>query len=114
MSDSLQDTRLDADQSESVFTIHASSELMLAITNDILDLSKIEAGKIELEAVPVDVCALVQSLVRGNNSWASAKGVSVVGIVDPALAQYNFIYADPTRLNQLLTNLLTNGQTEGA
>ena len=42
MSDSLQDTQLDADQAESVFTIHASSELMLAITNDILDFSKIE------------------------------------------------------------------------
>jgi signal transduction histidine kinase len=45
MSDSLKDTPLDADQSESVFTIHASSELMLAITNDILDLSKSKMGE---------------------------------------------------------------------
>ena len=44
MSDSLQETELDAEQQESVFTIHASSELMLAITNDILDLSKIEVS----------------------------------------------------------------------
>jgi signal transduction histidine kinase len=46
--------------------------------------------------------------VRGNASWAAEKGVSVVGAIDPALGPFNFIYADPTRLNQLLTNLLSN------
>jgi len=62
----------------------------------------------------MDVSALVSSLVRGNGSWAAEKGVTVVGSIDPALQQFNFIYADPTRLNQLLTNLLSNGTTRRA
>ena len=56
----------------------------------------------------MDVSALVNSLVRGTCSWAAEKGVSVVGKIDPAIGAYNFVYADPTRLNQLLMNLISN------
>ena len=129
MSDSLRDTSLDAEQAESVFTIHASSELMLTITNDVLDLSKLAAGRLELEAIPVDVAAMVHSLVRANAGWAAEKGVAVQASIDPRLWELTaglaapvswvenanptsrgtcFVYADPTRLNQMMMNLLSN------
>ena len=106
MSDCLQGTVLDEDQAESVFTIHASSELMLAITNDILDLSKIEVGKIELDLVEIDLVALVYSLVRANNAHAAEKGIQVVGKLGSNVPRY--IRADPTRINQMLSNLISN------
>jgi signal transduction histidine kinase len=84
------------------------------VTNDVLDLSKIEAGYIELESVPVDVTELVASLVRGNRVWAAEKGVTVQARIDPHITQCrrNWIFADPTRLNQLLLNLLSNGASQ--
>ena len=85
--------------------IHTSGTHLLSLINDILDLSKIEAGKIELEwtTLPVselvnDVCATVQSLMARNNN-------QFVVLCDDALGN---IESDQTKLRQILLNLLSN------
>ncbi|MGQ0456443.1 MAG: ATP-binding protein [Hyphomicrobium sp.] len=83
-----------------------SGQGLLTIINDILDLSKIEAGKIELESAPVDVAALVDDAVKLFSERASSKGLDIAVFVSrdaPAI-----ITGDPVRLNQILTNLLNN------
>jgi signal transduction histidine kinase len=107
MSDLLRDSPLDSEQTDAVFTIHASSELMRCIVDDILDFSKIQAGRIELEMLEIDLYALLDSLVRANNMHGQERSVTVKGRVDPRVPRY--IVADPTRLNQMLGNLISNG-----
>ena len=93
-------------QSERLEVIRQSGENLLAILNDILDLSKIEAGKLELEIVDFDL----ETLVRGSHSAftaiANKKGLSFgLTIEDAARAVYR---GDPTRVRQMLYNLIAN------
>jgi CheY-like chemotaxis protein/HPt (histidine-containing phosphotransfer) domain-containing protein len=87
-------------------TVQDSSQSLLTILNDILDYSKIEAGKLELECVPTrprDVAESVGELLR---SAAQAKDVTLLVLVSPDLPQC--VLTDPTRLRQILLNLLGN------
>ena len=86
--------------------IQDSGNSLLAILNDVLDLSKIEAGRLELERVPVCLPALAdgaQSILR---SQAEAKGLSLRLDLAPDLPDW--VEGDPTRLRQILLNLLSN------
>jgi len=79
---------------------------LLAIINDILDLSKVEAGKIDLEAIALSPHGLVDgavSLLRGD---AIAKGIALETRIAPDVPAW--VSGDPTRLRQILLNLLTN------
>jgi PAS domain S-box-containing protein len=79
---------------------------LLAIINDILDLSKVEAGRIDLEAIPLSPAGLVQgalALVRGE---ALKKGLVLESTVAPDVPSW--VNGDPTRLRQILLNLLSN------
>jgi CheY-like chemotaxis protein len=79
---------------------------LLAIINDILDLSKVEAGKIDLEAIPLSPAAIVGgalALVRGE---AGKKGIALDSTIAPDVP--NWVTGDPTRLRQILLNLLSN------
>jgi two-component system sensor histidine kinase BarA len=83
-----------------------SGQSLVAIINDILDLSKIEAGRMELEAIPVDPAVIVDDVLKLFSERASAKGLDLAGYVSadvPAL-----VLADPIRLNQVLSNLVNN------
>ena len=83
-----------------------SAKHLVALINDILDLSKVEAGKIELECQPVDVtsiAALTCGIVR---SLAEKKGVTVA--VQTPAPPMPFVQADPARVRQILYNLLSN------
>ena len=102
---------LEEDQSEleklnCIHTIHRNGEFLLAIINDILDLSKIEAGKMAIERVPCQPCRIiaeVASLVRVS-AWAKgvAFNVEYIGAIPET------IQTDPTRLRQILINLIGN------
>ncbi len=89
-----------------VQSIHRNAEHLLSLVGEILDLSKIEADKIELEPVPVHVEQLVQDVVKGFSASAQEKNlkleVDIKGLAHPV------IVTDPTRLRQVLNNIVGN------
>jgi signal transduction histidine kinase/CheY-like chemotaxis protein len=94
------------EREESLRTIHACAESLLAIVNDILDLSKIDSGMLVLEKVPFDVEELVESVVASFAVQARQTGVEWEAVIDPACPTQ--LLGDPTRLRQILTNLVGN------
>lgn len=87
--------------------IHASGQSLLGLLNDILDLTKIEARQMDVEAIPVDLLALLEE-VRGLYVLrAEGKGLALTVDLDPAARAV--VLTDPTRLRQVLGNLLSNG-----
>ncbi len=106
MVDILQQTRLTPDQQRMLGTIASSSQTLLQILNDILDYSKIEAGKLAVEHIATPLKDVAQSVVQLMHGAASGKGVALTLSIAPDLPAA--IYADPTRLRQVLLNLLSN------
>jgi len=93
-------------QNEYLREVHKSSRSLLAIVNDLLDLSKIEAGEMRLESVPFDIGAMAREVAVNYASAAAAKGIGLgtdVGQDVPAE-----ICGDPLRFRQVLSNLLNN------
>jgi len=99
-------TPLAADQRELASTVYSSAESLLAILNDILDLSKIEAGRLELEAIDFDPRQLAESVVELLAEPAQRKGLDLVYAVDAAVPPA--VHGDPGRLRQVLLNLAGN------
>lgn len=106
MLDILRDTELSTDQYELVETVTHSAESLLTIINDILDISKLEAGKIELEDIPFNIHTLVEEVCALLCSRAHAKNLEFACFVPPTLPQ--MWHGDPTRIRQVLTNLIGN------
>ena len=102
----LLDTNLDRRQREYAGIIRSSADSLLAVINDLLDYSKIEAGKLELERVEMDLRAHVEEVATGMALQAAAKGLELV--VDVALDVPEFVLGDPGRIRQALTNLVSN------
>lgn len=102
----LQATKLDSIQSDQLETIDKSANSLLTIINDILDLSKIEAGKLELdrvEARPIDILEDVVALLYQS---AAAKGMALA--IEPDTNVFNSFQLDASRLRQVLLNLVGN------
>ena len=91
---------------EHVRAIRSSGQSLLALINDLLDLSKIEAGRLELHAVPTDVRELVASTLSVFAEPAAGKGLRLTADVDPFLPKA--LIVDPHRLRQVLVNLVSN------
>ncbi len=104
--DLLQDTGLNADQTEFVDTAQASGEVLLGVINNILDFSKIEAGKMHLESVPVDLSKLTEDVVGMLAPTANGKDLELISFVDPDLPSW--VLGDPVHLRQILVNLTGN------
>jgi CheY-like chemotaxis protein/HPt (histidine-containing phosphotransfer) domain-containing protein len=102
----LLDTPLDPEQRDYAETILTSGRALLAITNDILDLSKIDAGKLELESIAYDPAQTVQEVIELFATRASAKGLMLQADVAPDVP--HFVVGDPGRLRQVLSNLVGN------
>ncbi len=102
----LETTSLDEKQKEYVDTAHASAKALLFLINDILDIAKIEAGKLEFDAVDFNLHDLLQELGRSFSVSARTKGL------DFRLAIHDnvpvFVKGDPGRLRQILLNLVGN------
>ncbi len=94
-------------QRERLEVIRQSGDLLLAVLNDVLDISKIEAGKLELELLDFDLAELMKGARSAFTDLANSKGLSFSLVVDPE-AQ-GFYRGDPTRLRQILYNLISNG-----
>lgn len=102
----LSDTHLDTDQSSFLGTIRSSSESLLTIINDILDYSKIEAGKLEIESVPFNVHNVLEDVVELLGPAVREKGIDLHYRISPDV-KANAI-GDPTRIRQVLVNLAGN------
>lgn len=94
------------DQRDHLETLQFASENLLALINDILDYSKIEAGRIELETSAIELKNLLQGVVQGQRPLAEEKGLALHLHLSPALPQV--IYSDSLRMGQILTNLMSN------
>jgi PAS domain S-box-containing protein len=93
-------------QRERLEVIRRSGETLLAILNDVLDLSKIEAGKLELEITEFDIEELARGVRDVFAPMAQAKGCAFVLAIEPAASG---VYGgDPTRVRQILYNLVSN------
>lgn len=106
MVDVLQQTELSLQQHRMLETIHSSSMVLLTILNDILDLSKIEAGKLSIEYLPTNLRELTEEVAQLIVTSAATQALDFFVFVDPDLPRW--ILIDPTRLRQVLMNLLSN------
>ncbi len=102
----LLDTQLTPEQWRYASTLRTSAEHLLQIINDILDYSKIDAGKLEFEHTRMRVSEIVDSVIAITAPKAGAKGVEIKRIV-PATLPHNLL-GDPGRLRQILLNLVGN------
>ncbi len=102
----LKDTRLSVEQRNWVNIIARSGENLLDIINDILNFSKIEAGKVSLEPIHFDIYELVSEITNMLSLRAQEKGVALIVGFTPDVPRY--VFGDPTRLRQILTNLIGN------
>jgi signal transduction histidine kinase/ligand-binding sensor domain-containing protein/CheY-like chemotaxis protein len=87
-------------------TVDDSAEALLGILNDILDLSKIEAGKITLEAVPFELWTVLDRVMKVMGPRAHQQGLELAGQVAPDVPEW--LIGDPVRLAQILFNLVGN------
>jgi signal transduction histidine kinase/CheY-like chemotaxis protein/HPt (histidine-containing phosphotransfer) domain-containing protein len=103
----LLDTNLDPEQRRFAMVVQESGESLMAILNDILDVSKLEAGKLEIEMTDFDLVATVESAAGLMVSKAREKNIDLAMYIEPAAR--GVYRGDPTRLRQILLNLLSNG-----
>ena len=102
----LRDESLTPTQHRRVEAIRSSGDALLKIIDDILDLSKIEAGKLVLDSAPLDLRALVEQVRVLLEPACAAKGVVFACLIAPALPA--FVRGDPLRVRQVLINLAGN------
>lgn len=106
MADLLLATPLTAEQQTFTKAIDRSAQTLLVLINEILDLSKIEAGKIEIVEGPFDLEACIQSTVELLATKAHEKGIQIAWTVDPNLPKR--VIGDEARVRQILLNLAGN------
>jgi PAS domain S-box-containing protein len=102
----LLDSRLDDDQRRMTEVVQSSGQALLALVNDILDLSKIESGKLELETMDFDLLDLLDDLAGTMALHAYEKGLELVCAVGAGVPTR--VRGDPGRLRQVLMNLVGN------
>lgn len=102
----MQDTPLNNIQKSYVDTLHQSGHALLHVINDILDYSKITAGKITLEYIDFDLRTLIDECIQVFNLVAQKKSLSLLRTIDTDVPV--FVRSDPNRLRQIILNLLSN------
>ena len=106
MAELLSDTRLSTDQERYVGVFRNAGEALLSLVNDILDLSKIEAGQLILEQIDFDLVELVEQSADIYALKTAAKGLELAVCVMPEVATR--VKGDPARLRQVVLNLIGN------
>jgi PAS domain S-box-containing protein len=102
----LENTPLNPDQAEYIHAVRTASKNLLSIVNDILDISKIEAGMLQLESVPFSIAGLVESIGIMLQPAVAEKNLKLSLFTDPTIP--SVVLGDPTRLTQILLNLAGN------
>jgi len=104
--DLLRDTPLNKSQARYLDIIHNSGQALLDIINDVLDYSKIEAGKMELENISYDLFEVIENAACLFIVKAKDKNLDLISTPRPGTPRY--IFGDPTRLRQIIINLIGN------
>jgi signal transduction histidine kinase/DNA-binding NarL/FixJ family response regulator len=99
-------TKLDGEQRITLEIVRESGRSLLRIIDDILDFSKVEAGKLELRPEPSSIAQIIERVVNIFSGNASSKGLVLKRFVDPQIDPA--VVVDPVRLQQILNNLVSN------
>ncbi|NSL54570.1 sensor histidine kinase [Uliginosibacterium aquaticum] len=97
----------DVEQREQALTIRNSGKHLLGVVNDLLDLAKIESGKMTVHAEPIDLPAFVADVVRGHRAHAAGKGLELL-LEMARQGPLPVLESDALRLRQILNNLINN------
>jgi len=106
MTELLLDSDVSAEQAEYLRTIQRSGETLLRLINDVLDISRIEAGRLTLEELPFEPAEVVGDLMKSFAVAAQRKGLELAYYWPPHVPRW--LVGDPQRLSQVLSNLLDN------
>jgi signal transduction histidine kinase/ligand-binding sensor domain-containing protein/CheY-like chemotaxis protein/HPt (histidine-containing phosphotransfer) domain-containing protein len=106
MTELLARTTLSSKQARLTHTIRSSAQTLLQIVNDLLDLSKIRAGKLQTESLPINLLEVLEECTGLFAGAADTKGIDLI-VCPPALAQPALL-GDPLRIRQILMNLVGN------
>lgn len=106
MAEALTYTDLDANQQDLLETLNSSASNLLALLNDVLDFSKMDAGKLTLESVPVNLTTLCTRITNSFKHVENEKSLKIQLDIDSNINESYFI--DPTRITQVLNNLISN------
>lgn len=106
MAEALNFTKLNHDQTELLDTLEGSARHLLALLNDVLDFSKMDAGKLTLESVPVNFHLIAKNVIKSFKMIDDQKNIKLFCKIDNEITHSYF--TDPTRLNQVLNNLVSN------
>jgi signal transduction histidine kinase/DNA-binding response OmpR family regulator len=106
MTDLVLDTHLNSEQRECLETVKMSADSLLNVINDILDYSKIEAGKVDLEAIDFDLRDCAENVLKTFAARADEGGLELLCEIAPDVPE--MVEGDPGRLRQILLNLVSN------
>lgn len=99
-------TSLSSQQQRYARTVHKSGTSLLSLLNELLDFSKLEAGKLKLQKVEFDLRRLIEDVAELHAGRAHEKGIDVISLISPSLREP--FLGDPDRLRQVLSNLIGN------
>ena len=99
-------TKLDPVQEDHIEMIRQSSSILMVLINDILDVSKIEAGELKLEEIDFDLAYLITSVIKMNSARLGGKPLEMSYVINEKMPRS--FKGDPTRIRQILMNLVNN------
>lgn len=102
----LGETKLSSEQDEMLKIVKSCGDGLMTILNDILDYSKIEAGKVSLEIIAFDLRKMINEVLYLSSFKASQKGIELISVIEDATPK--FLYGDVTRIRQILMNFVSN------
>ena len=108
LSELLLDTNLNDEQRDYTENIQRSANGLLTVINDILDLSKVESGKLDIEEVPFSLTLLIRDVSKMLSFAAERKNLDYLSDIHASIEEGLVVIGDPGRIRQILTNLLTN------
>ncbi len=106
MADMLWESNLNAEQRRYLATMRSNSKTLLDLINEILDLAKVESGRLHLEQIPIDLRDLMEKMLETLSLRAHSKGLELIGRIVPGTPTR--LLGDPLRLRQILFNLVGN------
>jgi signal transduction histidine kinase/DNA-binding response OmpR family regulator len=102
----LLDTPLTPQQEALAKGVQTSADTLLSVVNDILDISKLEAGRVEIEAIDYSPPSVIEAALDSFAVQAQQKGLEIAAVIDPDVPQW--VRGDPSRLRQVVLNLIGN------
>ncbi len=102
----LKETPLNVEQKEFVDIVHTSSNHLVGIINDILDYSKMDSGKFEIESIEFNTFEIFESAIESYAAKAYSKNIELSIFIDPTIPQT--LIGDPTKISQVIINLISN------